>query len=139
MTTHIVTRAFRGNQLFLSAVHAGAGFHWVADRSAAMRVSHTDAMALVAKAARHWGADCAALDAIGQLSQPAEAVKPVAPYRTLTRQQILRHANRMEVLRASEDEDARDDYARKYLEPAGYTPATWDAAVSAVREVASHD
>lgn len=130
MTTHIVTRSFRGASLVLASVHAGSGMHWTADRSAAIRMSLTDAMALVAKAARVWGADCAAVDAIGQLTQPAAAVMP-RPF--ASHAEILRVNARLEALRDSEDDDACTAFGRRYLEPRGYDTASWDAAVSAAR------
>lgn len=80
-TGYIVSRSFRGSQLFLTAYSdKPLSFHWLNDRSKS-QVFESSAAALKAadRAAREYGAKCAVIDPNDNLLEPAKA-RPSYPY-----------------------------------------------------------
>lgn len=71
--SHIIVRAFRGQQLVLVDYDGHSGFRWTADRDKAAKYPHSIALRIADKAAREYGAKCATLAADGTLTQPESA------------------------------------------------------------------
>ena len=74
MSQSVISRSFRGATLYLTAHSGRTLFTWSADKSKAEPFeTAAAALAVADRAAREYGADCAVIDAPGNLIQPAAA------------------------------------------------------------------
>lgn len=71
-TAHIVVRSFRSQTLVLvQQARAARYYHWSADRTKALRLSHAEALGAADAASREYGAECAVLAADGTVTVTA--------------------------------------------------------------------
>lgn len=71
-----VVRDFRGARLYLASIHTGNGMRWHSDKAQAMALEPGDALSIAERASKHWGTECAVIDAQGNMSR--KAAEPIA-------------------------------------------------------------